>query len=151
MINQYSIVLAYAAEAHAGQKYDKFGDLQEPYICHPIRVAGRVSEEASLVALLHDVVEDTDKTLLEVKEDVSRRGAPLYAWEIEAIGLLTRHKEEMTYMEYIERLDKAPGKAGVVAREVKMADLRENLCHNPPEHLRKRYLKALGKLMYQTD
>ena len=56
---------AYAAEAHVNQKR-KAGD--EPYINHPLRVAQAAAEagldaEAIAAALLHDVVEDTDRTL----------------------------------------------------------------------------------------
>lgn len=56
---------AYAAEAHVKQKR-KAGD--EPYINHPLRVAQAAAEvgldaEAIAAALLHDVVEDTGRTL----------------------------------------------------------------------------------------
>ena len=48
--------LAIAVEAHRGQK-DRAG---KPYILHPLRVMGRVStEDEQIVAILHDVVEDT--------------------------------------------------------------------------------------------
>jgi guanosine-3',5'-bis(diphosphate) 3'-pyrophosphohydrolase len=48
--------LQIAAKAHEGQK-DKEG---LPYILHPLRVVHRVQgEEAQIVAVLHDVIEDT--------------------------------------------------------------------------------------------
>ncbi len=48
-----------AVAAHAGIK-DKGG---KPYILHPIKVMMRVeTEEEQIVAILHDVVEDTDWT-----------------------------------------------------------------------------------------
>src|SRR5947209_1708538 len=59
--------LQIAAQAHAGQK-DKEG---LPYILHPLRVlAGVQAEEAQIVAVLHDVVEDTPVTL----DDLRRAG-----------------------------------------------------------------------------
>ena len=60
---------AFAKEAHSGQKR-KSG---EPYIIHPMAVARIVAEELQLgpnpviAAFLHDVVEDTDHTIEEVK------------------------------------------------------------------------------------
>lgn len=59
---------AYAAEAHVKQKR-KAGD--EPYINHPLRVAQAAAEvgldaEAIAAALLHDVVEDTDRSIEDV-------------------------------------------------------------------------------------
>ena len=69
--------LAFAKEAHAGQ-FRKSG---EPYIIHPILVAtitARISSDETMViaALLHDVVEDTERTIEEVRgrfgEDVAK-------------------------------------------------------------------------------
>lgn len=60
----------YAQEKHVG-KMRKFSDL--PYFSHPKAVA-RIIEELTaneqlvIVALLHDVVEDTDTTVEEIKE-----------------------------------------------------------------------------------
>ena len=52
--------LRIAYDAHAGQ-LDKCG---APYIAHPLHVAEQMDDEASTcVALLHDVVEDSDVTL----------------------------------------------------------------------------------------
>lgn len=48
--------IALASEAHQHQK-DKLG---EPYILHPIRVMMRCdTDEERIVAILHDVLEDT--------------------------------------------------------------------------------------------
>jgi len=55
--------LTIAYTAHAGQ-VDKAG---EPYILHPLRVMLKMrSDEEKIVALLHDVVEDTDITLADL-------------------------------------------------------------------------------------
>ena len=57
--------LRIAVEAHAGQ-VDKAG---KPYIFHPLRVCARCfTDEERLVALLHDIIEDTEITA----EDVDR-------------------------------------------------------------------------------
>lgn len=68
----------YAEDAHKDQ-YRKSG---EPYIIHPIQVAGILADlelDASTVAagFLHDVVEDTDVTLQDLEENFSTEVAML--------------------------------------------------------------------------
>src|SRR5256885_6651240 len=61
--------IQFARRAHEGQ-LDKSG---RPYIGHPLRVMGRVrGDRARMVAVLHDVVEDTGVTT----EDLARAGCP---------------------------------------------------------------------------
>lgn len=133
------LALELAARAHNGQRYRGYGSWpSEPYIHHPARVALRVAPHLRVVALLHDVVEDTDVPLPEWLASV----------EVRALELLTRDKETQTYGDYIAKLETAPGEAGTFAREVKVADLLENLSHEPPPALRDRYelaLLALGQ------
>src|SRR5262245_55736741 len=75
--------VAFAALAHAGQK-DKAG---EAYVSHPLRLMLRLpSGDAKLVALLHDVVEDTGFTL----EDLCRFG---YSGEVVAAVDCLTHRE----------------------------------------------------------
>jgi guanosine-3',5'-bis(diphosphate) 3'-pyrophosphohydrolase len=68
-----------AVEAHSKQRR-KSG---EPYILHPIEVARICSEEiglgptAVICALLHDVVEDTPVTLVQIKEMFGERVAKI--------------------------------------------------------------------------
>ena len=53
-----------AARAHAGA-VDKGG---APYILHPLRVMlAQASDEARIVAVLHDVVEDCDVTIDDLR------------------------------------------------------------------------------------
>jgi len=100
-----------AAKAHAGQ-VDKAG---QPYVLHPLRMMLAVSTlEARMVAVLHDVVEDTDVTL----EQLQAEGFP--ASVLEAVEALTKRDGE-DYEGFIRRVAPNP-----VAREVKLADLRDN-------------------------
>ncbi len=99
-----------AYSAHMGQ-FDKAG---VPYIFHPIHLAEQMdTEEECIVALLHDVVEDTEVTFEDLKKDFSKT-------IIDAIRLLTRDKS-VGYMEYVKNL-----KSNTIARKVKLADLRHN-------------------------
>ena len=104
-----AMVLAY--EAHQGQ-YDKSG---LPYVFHPFHLAEQMdTEEAVTAALLHDVAEDTDYTL----EDLRSMGFPDTVTD--ALALLT-HDPSVPYMEYVARLKSNP-----IARSVKLADLTHN-------------------------
>ena len=100
-----------AYEKHHGQ-VDKSG---LPYIHHPLHLAEQMNtEEACIVALLHDVIEDTNTTF----EDLE---AFSFGEEIiDALKLLTRNKDE-DYFAYVERISKNP-----IAKQVKIADLMHN-------------------------
>ena len=103
--------LQIAVRAHAGQK-DKNG---EAYIFHPLRVMGRcVSPDAKIVALLHDVVEDTEVTAEQLKEEGFSAGV------LAAVKLLT-HATEISYDDYVSAMLSNP-----TAVEVKIADLEDN-------------------------
>lgn len=98
-------------EAHKEQK-DKSG---LPYVFHPFHLAEQMEdEESTVVALLHDVAEDTDHTL----EDIAAMGFSRNV--MEALALLT-HDEAVPYMEYVKAL-----RNNLIARRVKLADLRHN-------------------------
>ena len=98
-------------EAHKDQ-VDKGG---MPYIYHPFHLAEQMNtEETVIVALLHDVVEDTAYTL----QDIASMGFPQSV--IEALKLLT-HEKSTPYMDYIIRIKENP-----IAAAVKAADLRHN-------------------------
>lgn len=107
----YQQALAIAEDAHKGQ-VDKAG---VAYIQHPLYVASLVEGElAKTVALLHDVVEDSDWTL----EDLRKKGLPEEV--VQVIGILTKKRNEK-YEEYILRVKQNP-----LARQVKLADLQHN-------------------------
>lgn len=87
-----------------------------PYVFHPFIVANSMeTEEETIVALLHDVIEDTDTSL----EDLKKLG--FNDKIIDAIDTLT-HKENEDYETYIERIGK-----NKLATKVKIADLRHNM------------------------
>lgn len=94
---------------------------------HPLRVMlAAEGEIGRMVAVLHDVIEDTAITL----GDLRNLGYPIKV--LEALDCLTRREEE-TYEAYVERLLPDP-----VARSVKLADLKDNLEHiqNPDRQWR---------------
>ena len=98
-------------EAHKNQT-DKNGI---PYIFHPIHLAEQmVGEKAICVALLHDVVEDTDMTFSQLEQE----GFPEEI--IDALKLMT-HDKSVPYMDYVEKI-----KGNDIAAAVKLADLRHN-------------------------
>lgn len=98
-------------DAHKDQK-DKSGI---PYVFHPIHLAEQMKDEkTTVVALLHDVIEDTEYTL----EDLEEKG---FGKDIlEAISLMT-HNDGSKYMDYVARI-----KGNPIARTVKLADLNHN-------------------------
>ncbi len=100
-----------AFEAHRDQ-LDKTG---LPYIHHPLHLAAQMTDEVTTcVALLHDVVEDSDMTF----EDLAAMG---FGGEIlEALRLMT-HDDDTPYMDYVREIKKNP-----IAATVKRADLMHN-------------------------
>ena len=98
-------------DAHREQ-VDKTG---LPYVFHPFHLAEQMKDEYTTVcALLHDVVEDTDYSL----DDLRSMGYPDEV--VDALALLT-HDPEVPYMDYVREIATNP-----IARKVKMADLRHN-------------------------
>ena len=98
-------------EAHKEQT-DKNG---MPYIYHPIHLAEQMQDEATVcVALLHDVAEDTDITL----DDLKQEG---FSKEImDALRLMT-HDDAVPYMDYVQKI-----RENSIATAVKLADLKHN-------------------------
>lgn len=109
-----SKALALATNLHEGQ-YDKGG---APYILHPITVMqllNSADEELNCVALLHDIVEDTHCTLLDLHE------LGFTTRIITAVGKLTK-KAGQSYDEYKELVLSSEDTCAV-----KMADLTHNM------------------------
>lgn len=106
-------VLVLATNAHAGQ-FDRGGN---PYILHPLKVMHYLKttdEELQCIALLHDVVEDTDTSWHDL-EDIGCTERV-----INAVKALTKLPGQ-TYEEYQEVVFN-----NVDAMRVKMCDLRHN-------------------------
>ena len=103
--------LRIAFDAHKNQ-VDKTG---LPYVFHPFHLAEQMdTEDEVIVALLHDVVEDTDITL----DDLRSHG--FSETVMRALSLLT-HDNNSDYMDYIAKISK-----NTLATKVKIADLRHN-------------------------
>ena len=94
---------------------DQIGKDNLPYVFHPWHVAESMKDEVrTIVALLHDVLEDTELTI----EDIKNAG---FSTEVvNALKLLT-HNEGEDYYEYIKRIGTNP-----IARDVKISDLTHN-------------------------
>lgn len=108
MIN---IALSIAKKAHAGQ-VDKAGI---DYIQHPLYVASQVkTEQEKAVALLHDVLEDSDITAADLL------AYALSNEVVTAVQTLTKKKGQR-YQDYLEKV-----KSNDLARVVKLADLKHN-------------------------
>ena len=103
--------LQIAARAHEGQK-DKDGS---PYILHALRVMlGVEGEDAQIVGVLHDAIEDTAVTV----DDLRQAG---FDEKIIAAVQLVTHRKDEPYAEYVIRC-----KGNDIARRVKLSDLRDN-------------------------
>lgn len=128
------LAIEIAVRAHKGS-VDKQNKI---YILHPIRVMVSVETiEEKIVAILHDVVEDTDITF----EDLVTYGFP--STIIDALKYLTRDKS-IKYFDYIEKI-----KENDLARKVKLADLKDNMRDGCPPSLLERYKKAYVILTYE--
>lgn len=131
--------LAYAA--HDGQ-FDHNG---VPYIFHPYHLAEQMDDEFSCtVALLHDVVEDTDITMEELQKEFPQK-------VIDALTLLT-HNDNTEYYDYVRKI-----KTNSLAKKVKLEDIRHNsdetraadsdITEQQLEYWRNKYNKARAILL----
>ncbi len=104
--------ISIATKAHTGQR-DKAG---ESYILHPLRIILKFqAEDEMIVAVLHDVVEDSSFTLESLKE---------YGFSevvINAIASLTKSKSE-SYEDFVLRVSNND-----LARKIKIEDIKDNL------------------------
>lgn len=99
-----------AYEAHQGQ-YD---NANVPYIFHPTHLAEQMDDEISCtVALLHDVVEDTDVTFEDLEKE--------FPEEVISVLKLLTHDKDVPYMDYVKVIKENP-----IARKVKIADVKHN-------------------------
>ena len=127
-----------ASSVHLDQK-DQAG---QPYILHSLRVMFNfVDDTHRIVAVLHDVLEDSSFWTLEKLSEVGFSNEV-----VRALDAITRRKGEK-YLDYIERVQNSG-----IAERVKIADLRDNLSEERVGTLsdsqREKYVVALGKLTY---
>lgn len=113
--------------AHNGQ-VDKAG---EPYCFHPLAVEEAVAglgEDFAVVALLHDVFEDTHRLVEDFEpepEEAVRADRHLTPEQANALFALTKYEE--SYSHYLRRV-----RQNFIAMVVKVADMNHNLA---PERL----------------
>lgn len=117
-----------ATAAHEGQTR-RGGD---PYITHPARIAARVDDRLKPIAWLHDVVEDTNITVADLRS----MGFPAYI--VEAVDLLTHRKTDTNEVYWKKILT---NKDAVL---IKLEDIRDNLASNPSDYARQKYVRALA-------
>lgn len=104
--------IALAADAHRHQK-DRAG---AAYILHPLRLMVKMTDESAMIAaVLHDVVEDTDWTLDDLREEGFSEEV------LHAVDCLTQRKGE-PYNALIQRAKLSP-----ISLRVKIADLEDNM------------------------
>jgi (p)ppGpp synthase/HD superfamily hydrolase len=113
-----------------------------PYINHPVYLALQFKDQdCQIVALLHDIVEDTIMTINDVKR--------LFGNDIaNSVDCITKRKNKETYKEYLMRV-----KSDKIALKVKIEDINHNLSNsrNCPkdklDYLNNKYSKALKYLI----
>lgn len=104
--------IAVAVQAHQGQ-LDKAG---VPYILHPLRLMLQLEDdEERIIAVLHDVVEDTMVTFDHLRQ------MGFSSAVLEVLEYLT-HRPEDSYEEYIQKIQTHP-----VASKIKLLDLEDNM------------------------
>lgn len=107
-LTRKAMIIAY--NAHMNQ-FDKAG---VPYIYHFIHLAEQTDTEIEcVVALLHDVVEDTNVTFEELEKE--------FPPEVIRILKLLTHNKKIDYMTYIEKIKNDP-----VAKKIKIFDIMHN-------------------------
>ncbi len=124
------LAMKIAFEAHKDQ-VDKSG---LPYIYHPVHLAEQMTDENTVcVALLHDVAEDTDITIENLKDMGFNEEI------IEALTLLC-HDDAVPYMDYVKEISKNP-----IATAVKIADLKHNSDTTRLDQIRPKDLERVEK------
>jgi len=119
-----------AEKYHEGQ-FDKGGT---PYIEHPLRVMkGVESIEEKVLAVLHDVLEDSDVS----REQLIKHGIPEYL--VQKLEILCKGKNEK-YFDYIDRV-----KATQLTINVKLSDLKDNMNLERLKEVTEKDMKRLEK------
>ena len=150
---QISQAARLASLAHTGQ-YRKYSNSDQPYICHPMRVAGRVSlvheatNEMIAAAWLHDTIEDTDVT----EELLLKEFGPVVT---KLVVEVTNPSKQHKHLKRAVRRKMDHDYLATVSREakiIKLCDRLDNLADLPtdplvPPDFRKLYLKETKDLL----
>ena len=93
----------------------------------------------AIVALLHDVVEDSDTTLDEIEKEFSR-------YTRNCVEVLTHDKENMSYSEYIDLIMNCPLPE---AKAVKHADMKDHLAQKETltPYLKEKYFEVIDRFI----
>lgn len=122
-----------ASEAHKGQVRKGNG---EPYFNHPYRISMKFQKTGErIVALLHDTLEDTELSYDFIRNQFGHDIA-------NTIALLTR-KPNQNYYDFIQTIINV---GNLVAIEVKIEDIKDNLSDLSEGSLKDKYRFALEKL-----
>lgn len=99
-----------------GKHKDQLDKSGIPYVFHPFHVAEQMEDESTtIVALLHDIVEDSDMTFDQLKEEG-------FSDEVLAALRVMTHNSGVNYYDYVKKLGTNP-----IARIVKIKDLEHNM------------------------
>ena len=131
-MNMLGKAIEIAVSAHAGQM-DKGG---KPYILHPLWVMNQVrhlGEDYMIVAVLHDVIEDSDWTITALLTEGFSSDV------VTALSYLT-HAHSDPYEEYIKQVARHP-----ISKAVKLKDLEHNSRITRLKGLRKKDFDRLEK------
>ena len=123
MTNRLKKAIEYATQKHKGQKR-KGKNID--YIVHPLQVVEILSqngadEETMIVGVLHDVVEDTNTTLLEIEECFGKEISTLVASESEDKSKSYRERKK----EHMDKLSIVPYKAKMVNCADKLSNITD--------------------------
>lgn len=148
---------------HLNRRYsydeDNILQMEEQYITHPLAVMNMMStEDERIVAILHDVIEDTEWQLSEIISDEGNFYNIFYqpatdngvfeqeCYDIsksvyKALDALTKLPNQ-SYTDYLKGIASSK-----LATKVKLADMFHNMSDNPSEHAKQKYLKAIPILL----
>ena len=105
-----------------------------PYIFHPWHIAEQLEEEKRIVvALLHDILEDTNTSVKELEKEN-------FDNEIIEALILLKHDKNIDYFQYIKNLSK-----NEIAKDVKIVDLKHNLDLSRLDKVSEKDLKRVEK------
>lgn len=132
--------LKFSQKAHEGQ-VDKSG---VQYFLHPVRVSYMaLTDDEKIVALLHDVLEDTHYTVEDIKREVTNNDCIIQALE------LLNHDKSVPYFDYIRKIRDSKN---CLAINVKKYDIADNTDPNRGKvYNREKYSVALSILNHELN